>query len=295
MPPSASRPYSIKIFLPHGDPDGLRVIGKSNWTGTGVVFNRTAYQEAAKRPEITKTGVYILVGPTEDSSLPTVYIGEGDPIKPRLDSHYAGKDFWTWAVFFTAADGSLNKAHVKHLECRLVELAKAAKQANLDNVQTPQPPTLAEAELADTESFLADMLGIFPLLGLSVFEAKTATARGKTMLYLRGAGIEGQGYEASQGFVVRKGSTARAQTAPSSHDGTVRLRNDLIKQEVLTIQGDRYTLTQDYVFNSPSVAASILLGRNANGRIEWKDQSGKTLKELQTSEAHQEATSDANS
>ena len=43
MPPSANRPYSIKIFLPHGDPDGLRIIGKSNWTGTGVVFNRTPF------------------------------------------------------------------------------------------------------------------------------------------------------------------------------------------------------------------------------------------------------------
>jgi len=293
MPPSASRPYSIKIFLPHGDPDGLRVIGKSNWTGTGVVFNRTAYQEAARRPEIAKTGVYILVGPSEDSSLPTVYIGEGDPIKPRLDSHYANKDFWTWAVFFTAADGSLNKAHVKHLEYRLVELAKAAKQANLDNVQSPQPPTLAEAELADTESFLADMLGIFPLLGLSVFEAKTATARGKTLLFLHGTGVEAQGYEASQGFVVRKDSKAKAHAAPSSSDGVIRLRNDLIKQEVLTIQDGIYAFTQDYVFNSPSLAASVILGRSANGRIEWKDRSGTTLKTLQSSEADQETTPEA--
>jgi hypothetical protein len=290
MPPSAHRPYSIKIFLPHGDPDGLRVIGKSNWTGTGVVFNRTAYQDAANRPEITKTGVYILVGPSEDSSLPTVYIGEGDPIKPRLDSHYANKDFWTWAVFFTAADGSLNKAHVKHLECRLVELAKAAKQANLDNVQTPQPPTLAEAELADTESFLADMLGIFPLLGLSVFEAKTATARGKTILFLKGAGVEAQGFEASQGFVVRKGSKAKRQAYPSANGATTHLRNDLIKQEVLTIQDDIYIFTQDYVFNSPSLAASVILGRNANGRIEWKDLNGETLKCIQTKASNTAAT-----
>ncbi len=288
MPSSASRPYTIKIFLPHGDPDGLRVVGKSNWTGSGVVFNRTAYAEAAKRPEISKTGVYILVGPSEDSSLPTIYVGEGDPIRPRLDSHYANKDFWTWSVFFTATDGSLNKAHVKHLECRLVELAKAAKQANLDNIQAPQPPTLAEAEQADTESFLADMLGIFPLLGLSVFEARAATSRGKTLLSLRGVGVEAHGYEASQGFVVRKGSTAKPQSAPSAHDSTVRLRNDLIKKEVLTIHTDAYLFTQDYVFTSPSLAASVILGRNANGRIEWKNAKGKTLKDIQTSKTSQE-------
>ena len=110
------------------------------------------------------------------------------------------------------------------------------------------------------------------------------------MLHLKGTGIEAQGYESSRGFVVRKGSKAKTQIAPSAHDGTIRLRNDLIKQEVLTIQDDIYAFTQDYVFNSPSLAASILLGRNANGRIEWKDQGGRTLKELQLSEAHQGTT-----
>jgi len=282
---SSNTPYSIKIFLPHGDPDGLRVIGKSNWTGSGVVFNRTNYQEAAKRPEIGKTGVYILVGPSEDSSLPTIYVGEGDPIKPRLDSHYANKDFWTWAVFFTASDGSLNKAHVKHLECRLVELAKAAKQANLDNVQSPAPPSLTEADLADTESFLADVLGILPLLGLSVFEMSKPKTRGKRLLYLRGAGVEAQGFEDNAGFVVKKGSRVKLQATPSSHDNTVRLRNDLVKKDVLKREEDAYVFTQDYPFSSPSLSASVILGRNANGRIEWKDERGVTLRDIQADDA----------
>lgn len=30
------RPFSIKIFVPDGDPDGLRIVEKSNWTGEGV-------------------------------------------------------------------------------------------------------------------------------------------------------------------------------------------------------------------------------------------------------------------
>jgi len=43
-------------------------------------------------------------------------------------------------------------------------------------------------------------------------------------------------------------------------------------------------LSQDYVFTSPSTAAAVVLGRSANGRIEWKDARGRTLKELQTQE-----------
>ncbi len=38
---------------------------------------------------------------------------------------------------------------------------------------------------------------------------------------------------------------------------------------------------QDYSFNSPSAAAAVILGRSANGRTEWKDVQGKTLKQIQ--------------
>jgi len=95
------RPFSIKIFVPDGDPDGLRIVEKSNWVGRGVVFNRTNYKAVASRPEFDQTGVYVLVGSGEDSSLPTIYVGEGDPVGERLKSHYSNKDFWTWAMSFS--------------------------------------------------------------------------------------------------------------------------------------------------------------------------------------------------
>jgi len=105
-----------------------------------------------------------------------IYVGEGDPLGPRLEQHYANKEFWTWAIFFVSTDNSLNKAHVQHLEARLLDMARQAKRATLDNMNAPQKPALSEAETADAESFLADMLSTFPLLGLTVFE-KTVVAR----------------------------------------------------------------------------------------------------------------------
>ena len=71
MPDFRQRPFSIRIFVPDGDPDGLRLVEKSNWTGVGVVFNRTNYKDVAARPEFDKTGVYVLFGSEQDSSLPT--------------------------------------------------------------------------------------------------------------------------------------------------------------------------------------------------------------------------------
>lgn len=281
MPNTKQRPFSIRIFVPDGDPDGLRLVEKSNWTGVGVIFNRTNYKQAAIRAEYDRTGVYVLVGLSEGSSLPTIYIGEGDPVKDRLNQHYSKKDFWDWAVFFVTKDSSLNKAHVKHLESRLLELAKAAKQCKLDNAQISLPPTLSEAETADVECFLLDMLSIFPLLGLGVFEKMVTSKKPANTLSIEAKGIKAYGYEEAKGFVVLKGSSVVKAEVNSIPPGISTLRKDYLNQGILTENNDRYTFTQDQVFGSSSTAAGVILGRSANGRIEWKNKEGKTLKQMQ--------------
>ncbi len=62
-------------------------------------------------------------------------------------------------------------------------------------------------------------------------------------------------------------------------------RQELISNGVLAMQGGLYQFTQDYSFSSPSTAAAVVLGRSANGRVEWKATDGRTLKELQEVEA----------
>ncbi|WP_338670164.1 GIY-YIG nuclease family protein [Pseudodesulfovibrio methanolicus] len=274
-------PYSIKIYLPGGDPDGLRLIEKSNWTGIGVVFSRSGYKEALKRDEFQRTGVYVLVGSSEDSSLPTLYIGEGDPVRPRLDSHYAQKDFWNWAVFFVTSNQSLNKAHVKYLESRLITLAKDAKQCNLDNSNDSSQPNLSEADVADMESFIQDMLKVFPLVGLSVFEKPEEITEERQFLYIKAKGVSAKGYEASGGFVVLEGSESVLKEVPSSHEATSNLRKDLIRNGVFREESGRYIFTENYLFSSPSAASDVVLGNSSNGRICWKDASGQTLKAIQ--------------
>lgn len=277
---SSLPPFSIKIFLPDGTPEGLKIVEKSNWTGCGAVFQRATFPERKQREEFNRTGVYILVGPEDVGELPTIYIGEGDPIKPRLEQHYAKKDFWTWGVFFSAKDGSLNKAHVQHLEARLVQVAKEAKRATLDNNNVPQLPALSEAERADAESFLADMLSIFPLIGLFSFEKPKAAATANRLL-LKGKGVKAADYEAPQGFLVMQGSQAVALETASLDRHLKRWRAELRANGVLVEKEGSFLFTQDYVFSSPSTAAGIVLGRAANGRTEWKDSHGKSLKQIQ--------------
>lgn len=69
--------------------------------------------------------------------------------------------------------------------------------------------------------------------------------------------------------------------------GMYDLRQELISNGVLAMQAGVYQFTRDYTLSSPSTAASVLLGRSANGRIEWKGEDCRTLKELQAAEAGQ--------
>lgn len=285
MTESSQRPFSIRIFVPGGDPDGLRLVEKSNWTGVGVVFNRTNFKQVVGRPEFDRTGVYVLVGGSEDSALPSIYVGEGDPVKDRLTQHQQKKDFWDWAVFFVTKDNSLNKAHVQHLEARLHDLARSAKQCNLDNAVAPAPPTLSEAEKADVESFLLDIVSICPLLGLGVFEQPEAIRRGTDtlMLHISSKGVKAIGYEDARGFVVCRGSEVVEQETPSAHEYLRTLRKDLIATGVVASLDGHLQFTQDHVFTSPSTASGVILGMASNGRDAWKTSDGRTLKQVQAS------------
>ncbi len=203
--------FSVRIFIPSGEPEGLRIVEKSNWTGQGLIFPRSLFAEVRHRKELERTGVYILWSPSGPGQLPQAYIGESDVLRPRLDSHARDKDFWTHGVAFASKDQNLNKAHVQY------------------------------------------------------------------------KGVEAQGYEdpEGRGFVVRTDSQVTKEEVYSIPTHVSDLRKALQEQGVLEDAGEAYRFTEDYIFSSPSTAAGVVLGASSNGRTEWKDSEGRTLKEIQ--------------
>jgi len=174
---------------------------------------------------------------------------------------------------------------VRPVAARLVTLANEAKRSELDNGNAPQLPALSEADAADAEGFLADLLLCLPVVGVNLFEKAKVSGAKEYDLLLKGKGIDARGIDSPEGFVVRAGSTAVKTEVPSIHAYVAELRRTLLKTGVFVDAGDAFQLAQDYTFNSPSTAAGVLLGRTANGRIEWKDAKGRSLKEIQEQEA----------
>jgi len=179
----------------------------------------------------------------------------------------------------------LNKAHVRYLEARLISLARDANQWEIDNHASPTIPPLSEADRADAEWFLNEMLVIYPILGVDAFESASEDVVAKDAgqeLQLRGRGADARGREVKDGFVVLEDSHARATETKSIHAFLSDLRKQLLERGVLVPAGNRLRFTQDFRFASPSTAAGILVGGAANGRKAWKTSDGKqTLKQIQ--------------
>lgn len=276
--------FSIHIFVPSGNPDGLRVVQKRNWTGQGLLFPRSLFGEARLRPEVAGVGVYVL-WEANSGALPNAYVGQSDGVLVRLGQHIAGKEFWTHAVVFTSRDESFNRVHAQYIEARLIDIAKQAKRCKLDNANSPQAPHMSEADVADAEGFLENMLLCLPMMGLTIFEVPKFTSDPSSDLTLRGKGIEARGAPLPEGFVVMSGSGAVRTEVPSLASGARALRADLLARGVFVDEGARWRLTQDYAFTSPSAASDVLLGGPSNGRLAWKDLNGRSLKEIQELES----------
>jgi hypothetical protein len=289
---------SVRLFLVDGSPTGLLTAEIMNWTGHILTAPRVRLAEALKRSEAGRTGVYFLSGDDpSDSSKLLVYIGEGDRVAERIKSHDKdqAKDFWTHLHVITSKDANLTKAHVRYLESRLVELAKSAGRANVANGTQPASKQLPESDVADMEFFLSQLQLALPLVGLDVIRPKlqiapaadgSITAKAiELRLVNKKHGVEAKGIFADGDFVVLEGSKAVVKDDFSQNSSAI-VRKKLIDEGVLTLDpnGSFYTFIKDAYFTSPSVAASVIMNSNRNGRVEWRlIETGQTLKDWQSS------------
>lgn len=288
-----AKPFSLQIFLPFGEPAGLRIVDRANWTGQGIAFPRGRVKQALAVEELQRTGVYILWNRDEALSAPEAYVGQGERVSDRIRSHDREKDFWTDAVAFTTKDDSLNRAHVLYLESRLIQIATEAGRCTLENGNTPALPNIGQAATADTERYLDDLLACLPIVGARFFEATVARTSesgvpdGAVELFFKGnKGLTARAYQSADGFVVLKGSYANKNEVPGlakRFPGYSADRRRLTEQGILVESktlSDAYEFTRDYEFSSLTRAEVVIKGMAAFGRKAWTDAQGRSLIDL---------------
>lgn len=277
---------TIKIFLIDGDPNGRMSCELSNWTGKAYKIPRIKIKDCIDRDELNSTGVYLLFGRVDEGK-DQVYIGEAESVFKRLNQQLTQKDFWNEAIVFISKDENLNKAHIKYLENRLHEIAKNANRYSVDNSIIPTQSAISEPDRAEMEEYIENIKMLVNTLGHKVFDEKREVQpvlKQATFFINAARGASAQGEPTSDGFVVFKGSKAAGTTVPSMTQNFIGLRQKLIDNGAIVKVQDIYEFPDDFIFSSPSTAASIVLGRNANGLTEWKQANGKTLKEFESTE-----------
>lgn len=277
---------TIKLFLIDGEPNGRMTCELSNWTGKAYKIPRIQIKESYDRIELKNPGIYLLFGKNEEGKS-IVYIGEAESIIDRLKQHVSQKEFWNEVILFISKDENLNKAHIKYLESRLYEIATEIDRYDIENSSTPAKSSISESDTAEMEEFLENIKLLTNSLGHKVFEklidASVNRQNKKEIFSINAArGAKAKGIPSPNGFVVLKNSEIANSTVASIQQSLMKIRQKLIDQNVIIEKNTKLLFEKDYEFTSPSTAAAIIMGRNANGLVEWKLSDGKTLKDSES-------------
>lgn len=283
---------SLRVYLADGIATGIKHAEIVNWTGQAISCPRKRISELKEWPESKLPGVYFLLGEDIDNDIPLVYIGESENVFDRLVTHTAKKDFWREVVFFTNKDENLTKAHIRYLESRLVQHTIQVSRSQVENGNSPQLPTIPRSDRDAMDEFINNIRVLMGVLGHRflepIIEEPTPDEKQKDTkqykdipLTLNYGKLNAQALLTDEGVVVLKGSEALTDINDGLTPGYKKIKLNLIESGSLSPNNDKLILNINYLFKSPSAAAGILIGRPSNGRTLWRDDSGRTIAEIE--------------
>lgn len=275
---------SIELFLANGTADSLITAELSNWNGKAIKIPRIEVSDC-KRDDIKGAGVYFLFCKEEDDS-DSVYIGESETIQERLNQHIRDynadkeKFYWTTAVIFLGRD--LNKALIRYLEDRFVQIARESKRYKVLTKNTYGKTVMKESQTAAMEEFIDNVRILINALGYKVLEPTVHNDPNSTVddeaLFLNLGNASGKGMITTEGFVLFAGAVLNEKTSEKSlSKGAATLR----KKHLASNKVKDFVTTEDILFSSSSAAADFVTGYSVSEPATWKNAAGVTLKELE--------------
>ncbi len=279
---------SIELFLVNGTADSLIIAELSNWNGKAIKIPRIELS-SCDREDITQAGVYFLFC-KEDDGPDSVYIGEAENVKERLVQHlrdYQSEKetyYWNTAVVFVGRD--LNKALIRYLENRFVEIARASKRYLVLTKNTYRNTVMKESQVAVMEEFVDNVKILINVLGYKVLEPfakknSSITSVDDELLYITSGSVNATGKVTAEGFVVFAGATVNEKMSLKSlSPGILKQRQKLFDSSKV----ENLITTEDILFSSSSATAEFILGYSVSGPRIWKTKDGKSLKKIESNQ-----------
>lgn len=307
MTPSAK---TIQIYLPKGNPRGLRLAEMTTRTVRLIEIPRIHIDDFFAMPDANQVGLYFLIGETESTEKPLLYVGQTGDLKRRLNQH-DDKDFWTRAFVMLSTNNSMTQTHALYMEHKAISTATEVGRYELKNGNNGNKPHTPDPLKADCEELFHTLDVLLSTLGQPVFESisiisisnsptrpistpietapqskasslQTVVSDNDPVLFhCKVKSTNAQGYYDDDGFVVLAGSLIRRSHTPSLGQWAINKREEMIgKGKLVTYNEDSYKLVEDFLFKTPSGAAQIVTGRPTNGWVEWKNATGQTLSDI---------------
>ena len=291
------RSKNINMFLMDGEVTGKIKCTLSNWTGVIYKIPRIQLGDLKSRDEMKQSGIYFLFGRDEDKQKDVTYIGQattrknGEGVLLRIQEHTRDThaDYFNDVIILTTQNNSFGPTEISYLENKFTQLAKEAGRYIVKNGNDSNPGNVTEEKESELDEIVENTLMIIGTLGYRVFVPMTKkvsqdlTDNHSTYLYLKrktkksNKVIEATCERTTEGFVVLDGSQVEIKDSPYLPASLKEMRQNLIASRVI----QDGVLKEKQLFSSPSYAAAFLLGMQTNGRTDWKDQDGRTLKELE--------------
>ena len=291
------RSKNINMFLMDGEVTGKIKCTLSNWTGVIYKIPRIQLGDLKSRDEMKQSGIYFLFGRDEDKQKDVTYIGQattrknGEGALLRIQEHTRDThaDYFNDVIILTTQNNSFGPTEISYLENKFTQLAKEAGRYIVKNGNDPNPGNVTEEKESELDEIVENTLMIIGTLGYRVFVPMTKevsqdlTDNHSTYLYLKrktkksNKVIEATCERTTEGFVVLEGSQVEIMDSPNLPASLKEMRQNLIDSQVI----QDGVLKEKQLFSSPSYAAAFLLGMQTNGRTDWKNQDGRTLKELE--------------
>lgn len=289
----------IKLRFANDNYAGSRIIDVDNYAYQAVYSTRADLLNLINgkggeyddfKELFKKNGIYILKSMMDDDIKENIYIGKAynASLANRLQNHSRGdKIRFSEVIAFVSMNKSfpINTAYV---ESRLVNIAKKINNSIIENTQQPQlPSNITSAEKNRMEKFIGYINIVLPIVGYKCLihnTEKNIIEKNSNSIIFSLKNCKATMIQSSNplGFYVIKGSRAKKTTQPSLLETYSNLKKKLIADGILIDKGDYLEFTEDTLFQSPSAAASVVLGRSTAGTTHWIDKkNNKTWKEYQ--------------
>lgn len=286
-----SLPLNIEIYLPTGEPQGLRIAKLSGSPLKAVEVPRALLPDFLQMSEASQVAVYFLFSDEAEDEKRTVYIGETESAGRRLSEHHGDHkmDFWTRAVVVVSTSDDITKTHGKYLEWQGIRQANTAARYLVRNGNAGSKPHTPAGVEATCLHYVPAIRVFLAILGQPVMEPygkPKGEVTADDIFFCRGSTYEASAQYTPDGMVVQKGSKARKEMVKSLADMSAgKKRLALIDDGRLKLEGEHYVFQEDIPFGSPSGASDVVTGTSSNGWIVWKTKDGKTLDELKRPKA----------